>query len=137
MATKSENRYIEAVGRRKTATARVRLTPSSKMSYTINGKPLAEYFYTPGMQKTIQDVFTKSKIEDKFDITAQVSGSGMNAQVEAVRHGISRVLVKIDEETNKSVLKKLGYLKRDPRSKERRKAGMAGKARKGKQWSKR
>lgn len=136
MATKSDNRYIEAVGRRKTATARVRITPSSKMSWEVNGKPLAEYFYTSEMQKTIQEVFAKAKVEDKFAVTVRVSGSGINSQAEAVRHGLSRTLVMLDED-NKSVLKKLGFLKRDPRAKERRKAGMAGKARKGKQWSKR
>jgi small subunit ribosomal protein S9 len=136
MATTKENKYFEAVGRRKTATARVRLTPASKMSYTVNDKALADYFKTVELQKVITDVFTKGKIEEKFAITAVVSGGGVASQAESVRHGISRVLVEMNQEV-KSDLKKLGYLKRDPRSKERRKAGMAGKARKKKQWSKR
>jgi small subunit ribosomal protein S9 len=136
MATKTDNKYYEAVGRRKTATARVRITPSSKMSYVINDKALAEYFRTGELQKTLTDTFSKTKIEDTFSVSVKVFGSGISAQAEAVRHGIARALVKLDEE-HKSPLKKLGYLKRDPRSKERRKAGMAGKARKGKQWSKR
>jgi small subunit ribosomal protein S9 len=136
MATKTTNKYFEAVGRRKTATARVRLTPGSKMSYVINDKALADYFKTNELQKTLTDVFTKGKIDDKFEVSVKVYGSGISAQAEAVRHGISRALVKIDEE-NRGELKKLGYLKRDPRSKERRKAGNAQKARKKKQWSKR
>lgn len=136
MATKTDNKYFEAVGRRKTATARVRITPSSKMGYTVNEKPLADYFKTNELQKVVTDVFTKGKIEHKFNVTVKVFGSGLAAQSEAVRHGVARALVKLDEDL-KSDLKKLGYLKRDPRSKERRKAGMAGKARKGKQWSKR
>ncbi len=136
MATTKENKYIEAVGRRKTATARVRITPSSKMSYTVNDKPLADYFKTVELQKVITDVFAKGKIEDKFTITAVVTGGGFAGQAEAVRHAISRALVELNQEV-KGDLKKLGYLKRDPRSKERRKAGMAGKARKKKQWSKR
>ncbi len=136
MATTKENKYIEAVGRRKTATARVRITPSSKMSYSVNEKALADYFKTAELQKVITDVFGKGKIEDKFTITAIVSGGGFAGQAEAVRHAISRALVELNQEV-KGDLKKLGYLKRDPRSKERRKAGMAGKARKRKQWSKR
>lgn len=136
MATTKENKYIETVGRRKTATARVRITPSSKMSYSVNEKPLADYFKTAELQKVITDVFTKGKIEDKFTVTAIVTGGGFAGQAEAVRHGISRALVELNQEV-KGDLKKLGYLKRDPRSKERRKAGMAGKARKKKQWSKR
>lgn len=136
MATTKENKYTEAVGRRKTATARVRITPSSKMAYTVNGKSLADYFKTIELQKVITDVFTKGKIEEKYEITVVVSGSGPSSQAQAVRHGISRALVAVNQES-KGDLKKLGYLKRDPRSKERRKAGMAGKARKRKQWSKR
>lgn len=136
MATKTDNKYFEAVGRRKTATARVRITPSSKMAYTINEKPLADYFKTNELQKVITDVFTKGKIEQKFNVSVKVFGSGLSAQSEAVRHGVARALIKLDEDL-KGDLKKLGYLKRDPRSKERRKAGMAGKARKAKQWSKR
>ncbi len=62
MATTKENKYIEAVGRRKTATARVRITPSSKMTYSVNDKPLADYFKTVELQKVITDVFTKGKI---------------------------------------------------------------------------
>lgn len=134
--TKSDNQYFEAVGRRKTATARVRITPASKMSYSINEKPLTDYFKTSELQKNISDVFSKGKIEQKFSVSVIVSGSGLASQSEAIRHGVARAILKFDADV-KSDLKKLGYLKRDPRSKERRKAGMAGKARKKKQWSKR
>lgn len=134
-ATKANN-YIEAIGRRKTATARVRLTPAAKLHVTINDKPFETYFGVEENRKLLLDVFTKAKIEPKFTITAVVSGSGIHSQAEAIRLGIARALVKQDE-TVKSDMRKLDFLKRDPRAKERRKAGLAGKARKGKQWSKR
>lgn len=136
MATKTKQ-YTEAVGRRKTATARVRLTPSKGFSVKVNERDSSTYFPTLELQKIIQDTFARTKIENDYEISAKVSGGGIHAQAEAVRHGIARALVKINEEENKTLLKSEGYLKRDPRSKERRKAGNAGKARKSKQWSKR
>jgi len=136
MATKA-TQYTEAVGRRKTATARVRLSPSKSLSITINDKESSLYFPTLELQKILQDTFARTKIDESYDITAVVSGGGIHAQAEAIRHGIARALVKINEPENKTTLKQEGYLKRDPRSKERRKAGKAGKARKAKQWSKR
>ena len=131
----TKERYIEAVGRRKTAVARVRLTPSAKVSYIVNGKELAEYFVTKELQATVTDAITKSKTVGKFSVSALVKGGGINAQAEAIRHGISRVLVEDDKELRTTV-KKLGFLKRDPRAKERRKFGLK-KARKSPQWSKR
>lgn len=127
--------YIESIGRRKTATARVRITPSTKQSYEINGKDLATYFVTPELQKIITDAFSFGEGKEHYTVTIKVSGSGIHSQAEAVRHGIARSLVKVDEE-KKSQLKKAGYLKRDPRAKERRKFGLK-KARKAPQWSKR
>jgi small subunit ribosomal protein S9 len=135
MATKKQ--YTEAVGRRKTATARVRLTPAKDLNITVNDRKSSEYFPTLELQKILQDTFVRTKIESGYEVSAKVMGGGIHAQAEAVRHGISRALVKINEGENKSALKTEGYLKRDPRSKERRKAGNAGKARKSKQWSKR
>ncbi len=137
MAT-TKKQYIESIGRRKTATARVRLTPAKALSIVVNEKDSSVYFPTLELQKIIRDSFARTKIEDGYEITVLVSGGGIHAQAEAVRHGIARSLVRIhgDEET-KTSLKSEGFLKRDPRSKERRKAGNAGKARKGKQWSKR
>jgi len=136
MEIKKTKQYIEAVGRRKTATARVRLTESTKGSlFTINDKILSDYFATNELQKTVQDPFSKSKVTTKFDVTAKVLGGGSHSQAEAIRHGIARALTEFDEEL-RGKLKKLGFLKRDPRTKERRKFGLK-KARKAPQWSKR
>ncbi len=130
---KTKKQYIETIGRRKTATARVRITPATKASYNINDKDLAAYFPTAELQKIVTDPF---KVADKaYSVTVLVKGSGIHSQAEAVRHGISRGLVKEDE-GDKTKLKSEGFLKRDPRSKERRKFGLK-KARKAPQWSKR
>ena len=130
---KSEDRYIEAVGRRKTAVARVRLFPSSKNSFVINQKSLAEYFPIKELQTIAEEPFSKST--ESFKVSAKITGGGLHSQAEALRHGIARALVKGD--INLRVpLKKEGMLKRDPRAKERRKFGLK-KARKAPQWSKR
>ncbi len=128
-------KYIEGIGRRKTATARVRLTPANKASFTINDKDVHDYFQTSELLSIVNGAFSKSEISNKYIITVKVSGSGIHSQAEAVRHGITRALVKEDENL-RSNLKKLGFLKRDPRSKERKKFGLK-KARKGPTWSKR
>jgi small subunit ribosomal protein S9 len=135
MEATTKNRYIEAVGRRKTATARVRITPSTKMSFIVNDKEVKEYFVTEELQMIAQEAFTKSEVKDKFTVTVQVLGGGIHAQAEAVRHGISRTLVMRDEDI-KNTLKKLGFLKRDSRQVERKKFGLK-KARKAPTWSKR
>ena len=135
MEKKMDKKYIERIGRRKTSTARVRLTPASKMSYTINGKDIKEYFPTKELEKIVRDVFSTTNAEKDFDITVKVNGGGIHSQAEAVRHGLARAIVEVDE-VFKSVVKKEGFLKRDPRSKERRKFGLK-KARKAPQWSKR
>jgi small subunit ribosomal protein S9 len=128
-------RYIAAIGRRKTSTAIVRITEAPKNSFIINSKDLATYFPTRELQTIVADALEKSKIESKFRVEARISGGGIHAQAEALRHGISRALVEYDAEARKR-LKKLGFLKRDPRMKERRKFGLK-KARKAAQWSKR
>ena len=136
MAEKTTSRYIEAVGRRKTAIARVRMTEASKTSFEINGdKTLEVYFPTKKMQLTVHDVFTKTNITTPFKITAMIQGGGINGQAEALRLGIARALVIRDAELRKN-LKKHGFLVRDQRAKERRKFGLK-KARKAPQWSKR
>ncbi len=132
---KSKKTYIETIGRRKTSTARVRMTPSTKQSFEINDKDLATYFVTTELQKIVTDAFSALESKGHFTITVKVSGGGIHSQAEAVRHGISRGLVKEDE-SQKTTLKKAGFLKRDPRMKERRKFGLK-KARKAPQWSKR
>ncbi len=128
-------RYIEAVGRRKTSTARVRITEATKESVVVNDKDVKTYFPTAELQKIVAEAVLKSKVAGKFAISVKVVGGGIHSQAEALRHGLSRTLVKFDEETRKR-LKKLGFLKRDPRMKERRKFGLK-KARKAPQWSKR
>jgi len=133
---KTTERYIETVGRRKTAIARVRITPTEKMSYEVNGKSIEKYFPTKELQLTATESYLTSKLtETKFKITIVVKGGGINGQAEAIRHGIARGLIKYDKEL-RGKLKKAGLLKRDPRAKERRKFGLK-KARKSPQWSKR
>ncbi|MCK9344846.1 MAG: 30S ribosomal protein S9 [Candidatus Pacebacteria bacterium] len=134
-AVKTGARYIEAVGRRKTSTARVRITEGTKEGVTVNDKTVAAYFPTAELQAIINDAIEKSKVPGKFTVSAKVIGGGIHSQAEAIRHGLARAIVKYDEETRKR-LKKLGFLKRDPRMKERRKFGLK-KARKAPQWSKR
>ncbi|MFA6446348.1 MAG: 30S ribosomal protein S9 [Candidatus Paceibacterota bacterium] len=127
--------YIEAVGRRKTAIARVRITPNAKASLSVNEKEVSIYFPVKEQQMIISDAFVKSGIAQKFKTTIMVNGGGINSQAEAIRLGIARALIVYDKEL-RGVLKKAGYLKRDPRAKERRKFGLK-KARKAPQWSKR
>lgn len=136
MSAATKDKYFEAIGRRKTATARVRLTPASKSSVIINDKLLENYFSVPDLRTLVEEPFVKQKVDKKFAVVAKVEGGGINAQAEAIRHGITRALVEFDAEL-RTPLKKLGFLKRDPRSRERRKAGLAQAARKRKQWSKR
>jgi len=133
-AEKNKERYAEAVGRRKTAVARVRLMPASKNSFKINDRDLASYFPTEELRKIVEEAMNKVKTGN-FGISAHIRGGGIHSQAEALRHGISRALVKYDE-NSKTKLKAAGFLKRDPRSKERRKFGLK-KARKAPQWSKR
>ncbi len=135
MTTETKNRYIEAVGRRKTAIARVRITPSTKTSFVINDKDVKEYFTTNDLQSIAQEAMSKSEIGEKFTVTVKVLGGGIHAQAEAIRHGLSRTLVERDEQV-KNTLKKLGFLKRDSRQVERKKFGLK-KARKAPTWSKR
>ena len=137
MADKTtKNKYYEAVGRRKTATARVRITEAKSDSFVINrDQELEKVFPTGELQSVVKEALKESGVDSKFSISAVVSGGGVSAQAGAIRHGISRALLKFDEEL-KNKLKKAGFLKRDPRMKERKKPGLK-KARKAPQWSKR
>lgn len=130
-----DTQYIETIGRRKTATARVRVTKGTKNDIEVNGKSAKEYFKTDRLLSVVDEAFTKGKIEGKYHITVRVIGGGIHSQAEAVRHGISRAFVEEDAE-RRPELKKAGLLKRDARAKERRKFGLK-KARKSAQWSKR
>lgn len=128
--------YIQTIGRRKTSTAVVRVADAKKTSFTVNGREgLSNYFATDELVKTVQEAFTKGKVDRNFAITAVVKGGGVASQAEAIRHGIARALVELDPNM-RPILKKLGHLKRDPRQKERKKPGLR-KARKAPQWSKR
>lgn len=133
--TPTATKYFEAVGRRKTAIARVRLHPSPHMGYEVNGKDLETYFPIAELRRVITDAVATGKPAEKFRVTAKIVGGGISAQAEALRHGIARALLEYDG-LLRSPLKKAGYLKRDPRAKERRKFGLK-KARKSPQWSKR
>ena len=134
--TKKQNEpYLEAVGRRKTAVARVRITESTKTNFTINDRDLDTYFPTNELQEIARDAFSKSKVSAKFNVSAHIMGGGIHSQAEALRHGITRALL-LHDGGLRSLLKKFGFLKRDPRVKERKKPGLK-KARKAAQWSKR
>ena len=134
MVEKKDNSSVRAVGRRKTAAARVRLT-LGKGEPIINGRTLENYFSTKLCQNVVMSPLLKVSKEKDFILSVKVIGGGINSQAEAVRHGIARALVKWNEEF-KPILKAEGYLSRDSRSKERKKAGLH-KARKAHQWRKR
>ena len=128
-------KYIEALGRRKTSIARVRMTPAAKQSFVINDKDIATYFPTKELAATVVEALTVSKTPLKYKITAVLKGGGISSQAVALRHAISRALT-LESHEMRAPLKKAGFLKRDPRAKERRKFGLK-KARKAPQWSKR
>ncbi len=129
-------KYIEGIGRRKTASARVRLTPAKETTIDINGKKLEEYFPHLSLQSDVQSILSTAEAGiEHYTITAKVSGGGISSQAEAIRLGIARALVK-EKADRRGVLKPLGFLKRDPRSVERKKFGLR-KARRAPQWSKR
>ena len=124
-----------AVGRRKEAIARVRLVPGSG-TITVNGREFADYFPNKLHQQLINDPFTVLQLQGAYDVIAKISGGGPSGQAGALRLGIARSLNQIDEENNRPDLKKAGFLSRDARVKERKKAGLK-KARKAPQFSKR
>lgn len=131
----AKDSYFYALGRRKSATARVRIK-SGKGAITINGKTAEEYFAGSKYLLTrLQQPFVALDNVNKFDISAVVSGGGHEGQVEAIRLGISKALVVVNEDF-KSTLKRADLLGRDPREKERKKFGLKG-ARKQRQFTKR
>jgi small subunit ribosomal protein S9 len=128
------NEFDYGTGRRKNATARTRLYAGSGQ-ITVNGRPYDEYFPRKTLQMIIRQPLELVKMLEKFDIKVNVAGGGMSGQALAVRHGISRALLVIDEEM-RPALKKAGFLTRDARKKERKKYGQRG-ARARFQYSKR
>lgn len=125
---------INTLGRRKTAVARVYMTPG-KGKFTINKRDFTEFFPTAVLQAKIHQPFQLTETEGQYDLNVNVAGGGINGQVEAIRLGISRALVKVSED-NKPLLKAEGLMTRDPRMVERKKPGQP-KARKKFQFSKR
>ena len=113
--------------------ARVRMTSAAKTSLSVNDREFEKYFPTQELRNTVLSVFKDT--EDKFMVTARLNGGGISSQSEALRHGLARALIS-HEPNLRTKLKVKGYLKRDPRAKERRKFGLK-KARKAPQWSKR
>ena len=124
-----------AVGRRKQAIARVRVIPGSG-TITVNGRTLEDYFPNKLHQQLINDPFKVLNLEGAYDVIARISGGGDSGQAGALRLGIARALNGIDVENNRPTLKKAGFLSRDARVIERKKAGLK-KARKAPQYSKR
>ncbi len=132
---KTKEKYYEAVGRRKTATARARVRLGvKKEEITVNGKNFAEYFKSKEQLDIVRSPFVKTGIA-VFAVTLKITGGGLQAQADASRHAISRALILAQPEL-KIVLKTVDFLTRDPRKKERKKPGLKG-ARRAPQWSKR
>lgn len=123
------------LGRRKRAIARVRLVPGTGQ-WSINGRSLEEYFPNKLHQQLVNDPFSLLDIEGKFDVHARITGGGASGQAGALRLGVARALNEIDVDSNRAALKKAGFLTRDARIVERKKAGLK-KARRAPQYSKR
>ncbi|MDI3211513.1 30S ribosomal protein S9 [Pseudarthrobacter sp. O4] len=124
-----------AVGRRKEAVARVRIVPGTG-KWIINGRELANYFPNKLHQQDVNEPFKILDLDGAYDVIARIHGGGISGQAGALRLGIARSLNEIDTENNRATLKKAGYLRRDARVIERKKAGLK-KARKAQQYSKR
>ncbi len=141
--------YYEAVGRRKTATARVRMyvvkdeavtvvgVQIAKGAIVVNGRPAEEYFPGEVYKKMYMEPFRTTNTLNRFAVSIKTVGGGLNGQIAAVIHGISRALEVVDKEKYRPILKKRGFMTRDPRAKERRKPNTGGKARRQKQSPKR
>ncbi len=124
-----------ATGRRKEAVARVRIVPGTGR-WSINGRDLASYFPNKVHQQIVGEPFKVLELDGAFDVIARVHGGGPSGQAGAMRLGVARALNEVDSEANRPALKKAGFLTRDPRAIERKKAGLK-KARKAPQYSKR
>ena len=122
-------------GRRKNAVARVRIVPGSG-KWKINGRNLEGYFPNKVHQQEVNEPFKVLELDDRYDVVARINGGGISGQAGALRLGVARALNEADADNNRGVLKKAGFLTRDARAVERKKAGLK-KARKGTQYSKR
>ncbi len=130
----SRSKYYDSVGRRKTSVARVRVT-SGKGKVVVNDKEIHAYLQIPALVKKALEPLRSLKVDNHFDVSVKVSGSGIHAQSEAIRHGLSRALILVNPDFKKR-LRSLGFLTRDPRMVERKKYGLK-KARRAPQWQKR
>jgi small subunit ribosomal protein S9 len=130
-----KEKYFEGIGRRKTAIARVRLISQKEKGFSVNGKTLADYFPMTELQKIAQSPLDLMDCLEQFKVSVRVSGGGMTSQAGAIRHGAARALVLFNADSRKK-LKGAGYLKRDPRMRERKKFGLK-RARRAPQWAKR
>lgn len=128
-------KYFKAIGRRKTATAQVRIFRQRGRTFLVNEKPLEKYFPLFELQQIILSPLDKTSCLDRFKISVKVRGGGVHSQAEAVRHGIAKALILFDPDFRKQ-LKKAGFLTRDPRMRERKKFGLK-RARRAPQWQKR
>ena len=131
----TDMQYYEGLGRRKAATARVRLYPDTEVGFVVNNKPLTDYFSRDVDQINILEPFKVCGTEGRFSVSVKVNGGGVTGQAGAVRLGIARALLKVDPELRKT-LRQHGMLTRDPRAKERKKPGLK-RARKAPQYTKR
>jgi len=130
----ADQSYYWGTGRRKTAVARVRLIPGTG-AFTVNGKPSRDYFPGEDEENIALQPLQTTNLVGKFNISVKVGGGGVMGQAGAVCHGIARALVRFDESLRQS-LRKAGFLRRDPRMKERKKPGLV-RARRAKQYTKR
>ena len=128
-----QKNYLYAVGRRKSAVARVRLYLTEKGEMEVNGKRIEEYFPGEANQSQYLEPLRTCNVIGRHKITIKVSGSGKQGQMAAIIHGLSRCLEKLDLERFHPILKKRGFLTRDSRVRERRKIGMGGKSRRKRQ----
>ncbi len=131
----ADAQYYEGLGRRKTATARVRLHAGGAGSFTVNNDPVEKYFPRSIDQAHINNVFKVTGTQGRFDVTVKVLGGGITGQADAVRLGVARALLKVNPD-NRKVLRQYKMLTRDPRAKERKKPGLK-RARKAPQYTKR
>jgi small subunit ribosomal protein S9 len=131
----SKNPYMYGTGRRKSSVARVRVYPNGTGNITINGRDIEEYFGLETLKMVVRQPLNTTETLGKVDIIATVEGGGVSGQAGALRHGISRALLLVNPEF-RPLLKKAGFLTRDPRMKERKKYGLKA-ARRAPQFSKR